>query len=597
MSSHTNDHTHRSSLPPVTPVPPRHATRKHMNKTSTITTLITMALMVLLAACSGSSDTHLRLVEAEDSLNTNPYRSLAILDSMGTRSIPDPADRALHALLTTQARNIVGYTETNDSLISTAVAYYRKHDHDERLMKSLLLQGYIDKNARDFGKAVLATTEATDIATQRTDWLYMAKGEELLTHIFRLTQKSSDCLKHSQQAAEYYKKAGRTINHWFCLTDIVDAYTMSNDYKHAITLLDSLERVVTDSGVISDCMAQHMYLYLDQRNYSKAEQCMKRLMTYRNNYQSGPVEHTWLAQIKHAKGDREGARIEIDSARAEVRDALDKMYITQAVYKMLKEDHDYQRAVDYADSLIEYQGEASRESFRQTVVAAQRDYYNTQAKKEVVERNRMQRLAISVIVVCLIIFVFTVGTHRIRMHVKDNQIESKMNEILVLSERVRKDDKENQDLKMLAERSLRDRWDTVNLLCNEYFEKGDNQKLKSTIINKVDEEMERICSKKHMEEIEIMVNQSLNGIVDKLREQCPDLKSEDVLFATLIYAGLAPRAVCLCTGIKLKYFYTKRMRLVERINNSSATDKDLFISRLWRHNDKDNGSQPTTHEE
>lgn len=573
-----------------------HTTHKHMNKTSIIAVLLTTALAALLTACGGPSDAHLSLEEAEDSLRTNPVRSLAMLDSMAARSIPDPADQALHALLTTQARSMVGYEETDDSLISTAVAYYRKHDHNERLMKALYLQGCIDKNARDFSKAVLAASETTDLANKRTDWLWMAKGEELLTHIFRLTQKSDDCLKHSVRAAEYYKKAGRTINHWFCLTDIVDAYTMGSNYGRAAVLLDSIESVVSDSGVLSDCMAQHMYIYLDQGNYTKAEQCMRRLMDYRNNYESGPVEHTWLARIRHAKGDHQGARLEIDSARAEVRDAVDKMYITQSVYRMLKDDHDYQRAIDYADSLIAYQGEAARESFRQTVVSAQRDYYNTQAKKEVTERNRMQRLAISVIVVCLVLFVFTVGTHRIRMHVKDNQIESKMNEILVLSERVRQDDKENQDLKMLAERSLRDRWDTVNLLCNEYFEKGDNQKLKSTIINKVDEEMERICSKKHMEEIETMVNQSLNGIVDKLRTQCPDLKSEDVLFATLIYAGLAPRAVCLCTGIKLKYFYTKRMRLVERINNSSATDKELFISKLWRHSDKDSTPHATTAE-
>lgn len=568
-----------------------------MKITTTIARIALITCTLLLAACSESGDTQDRLNRAEKVMKEDPSQALAILDSIDAHDIPTPGQQAQYALITTQARNMCNYDETSDSLITQAVNYYRQHGTRRQLMQSLYLKGRINCNDREFGKAVLAATEATSLAQEENDYLAMARGEELLTSIFRLTQKSDDCLKHSRQAAEYYKKAGREVNHWFCLTDIVDAYNASSDYDKAAVLLDSIESVATDSGVLSDCMAQRMYICLYQKNYKKADECMRRLMSLRNNYRSGPVEHTWIAQIKHAQGDEAGCRSHLDSAWAEVRDAMDKMYITHAIYNMYKEDHNYEKALPYADSLLIYQGEAARESFRQTVVSAQRDYYSSQAKKEGTAKVRMQRLAVIIIIICLVIIVSVAGMHRFRMHIKDNLIESKMNEILVLSERVQKDDQENQDLKLLAERSMRDRWETVNMLCNEYFEKGDNERLKATIINKVDREMERICSKKHMEEIEQLVNGSLNGIVDKLRAQCPELKQEDVLFATLVYAGLAPRAVCLCTNIKLKYFYTKRMRLVERINKSSASDKELFISKLWRHSDKDTTPQDGASEE
>ena len=52
----------------------------------------------------------------------------------------------------------------------------------------------------------------------------------------------------------------------------------------------------------------------------------------------------------------------------------------------------------------------------------------------------------------------------------------------------------------------------------------------------------------------------MNNIVEKLREQCPMLKPDDIVFIMLVYAGFSPRAVCLFTGIKLKYFYTKCLR-------------------------------------
>ena len=558
-----------------------------MKITSTPIRLLLAACILLLAACDESSGTPDHLVRAEETLRDDPAQALSILDSIDSHELLTPDQQARYALLVTQARRMDNYDDTSDSLISTAATYYRQQGDRQALLQALLLKGSINRNNREFGKAVLAATEATTLAREEGDYLAMARGEELLTNIFRLTQKNDDCLKHSRRAAEYYKKAGREVNYWFCLTDIVDAYNMTAQYDKAAALLDTIESIATDSGVMSDCMAQRMYIYIDQKDYKKAGECMRKLKAYRQDYQAGPVEHTWTAQIKHAQGDAEGASRDLDSAYMLARDAMDRIYITQAAYKMAKDDHDYAKAIPLADSLISYQNEATSESFRQSVVSAQRDYYNSQAKKELTAKTRMQRLAVVIIIVCLLIIVTVAGMHRFRMHVKDNLIESKMNEILVLSERVQKDDQENQDLKLLAERSMRDRWETVNMLCNEYFEKGDNERLKATIINKVDREMERICSRKHMEEIEQLVNGSLNGIVDKLRAQCPELKQEDVLFATLVYAGLAPRAVCLCTGIKLKYYYTKRMRLVERINKSSASDKELFISKLWRHSDKD----------
>lgn len=559
-----------------------------MKKTYTIIRLTLLAAICLLAACADAERMEDHLSQTEETMKTDPAKALAMLDSISRQNIPTREQQARYALLYTQARYLNGYEIRSDSLINTAVSYFREHGPKQSLMKSLQAKARINLVNHDLGKAVLAATEASELAAQDSDYLWMARSEEVLAHVFRRTQKYDDCLLHSRNAAEYYKKAGREVNHWFCLTDVVDAYTMNSaTYDKALALIDSIDEVATDSGVISDCMAQRMYILIDKRDYQKAEKCMQKLMSCRDNYQPGPVEHTWLAIIKHSKGDIKGATEEVRSAWAQVRDAMDKVYITRAVYEMCKAEGRYDHAVIYADTLLAYQTEATNEDFRQAVVTVQRDYYDRQAQKEGTAKERMQRLTIIVIIVCMIVIMMTAITHRFRVHVKDSLIESKMSEILLLSERLKKDDKENQDLKMQAEKSMRGRWDLVNMLCNEYFEKGDNEKLKAGIISKVDKEMERICSRKHMEEIETLVNNSMNGIVTKLRTQCPELKQEDVLFATLVYAGLAPRAVCLCTGIKLKYYYTKRMRLVERINRTDAPNKELFISKLWHDTDKD----------
>ena len=72
----------------------------------------------------------------------------------------------------------------------------------------------------------------------------------------------------------------------------------------------------------------------------------------------------------------------------------------------------------------------------------------------------------------------------------------------------------------------------------------------------------------------------MNNIAVVLREQCSFLKEEDFIFIILVYAGFAPRTICMFTNIKFKHFYNKRSRLIERIKKSDVKDKEWFVSRF-----------------
>lgn len=76
------------------------------------------------------------------------------------------------------------------------------------------------------------------------------------------------------------------------------------------------------------------------------------------------------------------------------------------------------------------------------------------------------------------------------------------------------------------------------------------------------------------------VNRYMDNIVGRLSQQCPFLKPDDLTFMALLYARFSPRAVCLFTGIKLKYFYTKRSRLFSRITEALGDGARKFLSPL-----------------
>ncbi len=57
-------------------------------------------------------------------------------------------------------------------------------------------------------------------------------------------------------------------------------------------------------------------------------------------------------------------------------------------------------------------------------------------------------------------------------------------------------------------------------------------------------------------------------------------KREDFIFIILVYAGFAPRTICMFTNIKFKHFYNKRSRLIERIKKSDVKDKRMVCFKI-----------------
>ena len=144
-----------------------------MKKTYTIIRLTLLAAICLLAACADAERMEDHLSQTE-TMKTDPAKALAMLDSISRQNISTRVQQARYALLYTQARYLNGYEIRSDSLINTAVSYFREHGPKQSLMKSLQAKARINLVNHDLGKAVLAATEASELAAQDSDYLWMA---------------------------------------------------------------------------------------------------------------------------------------------------------------------------------------------------------------------------------------------------------------------------------------------------------------------------------------------------------------------------------------------------------------------------------------
>ncbi|MDE7413902.1 MAG: hypothetical protein K2N05_08985 [Muribaculaceae bacterium] len=165
---------------------------------------------------------------------------------------------------------------------------------------------------------------------------------------------------------------------------------------------------------------------------------------------------------------------------------------------------------------------------------------------------------------------------------------------IIVKRRLSRKRKEIEELSMLiSERTNRNceleeqvntlysnRLDTLNMLCNEYFEKSDSEKVKLSLYNEVEKHILALRDTKSITQLESIVNMYMDNILVKVREQMPELNKKDLIFLTYLYAGFSPRAVCIFTDIKIKNYYNRRSRLKNRILESNAPDKEIFASKM-----------------
>lgn len=202
-----------------------------------------------------------------------------------------------------------------------------------------------------------------------------------------------------------------------------------------------------------------------------------------------------------------------------------------------------------------------------------RQAYDTQVETEAV-KSRNVLVVGSIVVISLIIIgvLIFIAVRRIFIH--------KRREIEEMSLLIEQRSQRNLELSSKVDALYGERLNTLNMLCNEYFEKHDSEKLKISFCNEVEKHILALRDPRSIAELEDIVNTFLDNIMTRIREQIPGLTQKDLIFLTYLYAGFSLRAVCIFTDIKIKNFYNRRSRIKDRIIASDAPDKEYFVAKM-----------------
>ena len=125
-----------------------------------------LLILVALMSCNDPKPITDALHRAEALMNESPDSAWTLLNTISPDEMGQNRNRAFYALLYTQAQDKTYRDETNDSLISIAVDYYRNTDDVRRKFLSYYYKGRVHFNAKDYLNATTCYMEAEQLVDE-----------------------------------------------------------------------------------------------------------------------------------------------------------------------------------------------------------------------------------------------------------------------------------------------------------------------------------------------------------------------------------------------------------------------------------------------
>lgn len=592
----------------------------------------------------------------------NPDSAMSILESLEKENLKGMNEQARYGLLYTQAQFKTGELPNNDSLITASIDYFSKKEDNLNLMKSLLYKAEIYVNCNKYDKAILYGTRAYELALENGKDLWIARTAQLLGDIYSYSYMSCEAAKFQKQSVESYKIAGRNRDALFATCDYAVNLAGCGQPQNSLNILDSVRRVadynMKDSLLSFYCRNWAISIYSFEGDYPNVDTCFYELLKYGKDCKFKPSMYFYKAQSELAKNDLKQARKYLQSLDSLSNETLDTTMMYWAKSKLFESYQSFSDALAYRDSTLAYQNKIVENHLSQSIVVAQRDYYDIKALHEK-EKAVMFRKALVISVVLAILLAIIFWTfHRLRIRKKNLEIQKKVTDIMLISTELDDSMEENSRLTEVVsakENELRHMADKLNLNLhnlellqadlkaraeevdilntrltetdhkldmtgkelaeavaelsdardnemrmkskveslfrnrNEFFykiseiyiTKKNSPTVKKTIISDFEDMFKKMRKEITRQKVEQEVNAHMDNILVELREKCSTLSDEDLMMTALIYAGYMPRFVSEMCGYTYKYFYTKRDRIIRKIEQAIAdNDRMRFIDPL-----------------
>ncbi len=543
--------------------------------------LIMLLIIPLIISCSRHSAVSDTLAHAEAIMEEHPDSALAILEAIPDSTLTSRGDRALHALLLSQAQYKNRIDVPSDSLINIAVNYYSgKSNYYEMLanfQKSLI--AYYSK---DYSTSTLTALKAKTLAESLSDTLFIARTNEHLADLYFLNYDLTNDIIFRKASIEAYDKCGKKLNALYAKIDLAISYTKQERYQTAIDVLNEIDsdycvndtifmRYYHNSFIIPLLRLGHKEKALDEVN--KLHNYIETDEDY-NDEELCNTAHAYLSNNCLTAG-----RKYIDLLLKNNPGAMSQILTQEIMLKLYLTENNKNKIIELYDSLLTSQNQVVESILMTRIMEVEKNYYRDVSQKSQNERNRLLSwfIIVGIVIVLLIItIVLIVILHRIKTsNTKlklDNMVEIIQHMKLSIDHKDLEINKINNTVKS-SQRYVSDLFNQnfyiIKQLNNLYDQESIDSPKARLLYKKMNQAIAKFSEPQIIDEMEFIVNKYQDDVMMKLRSALPDLPSYLNRVALYTFLGFSSGLIAILLNTSRSNVYVYKSKLKKIIKDST----------------------------
>lgn len=508
--------------------------------------LSTLFIILLFAAC-GHDSIPTQMQVAEAIMQERPDSALQLLDSIDTATLTTDEQRALYALLLTQARDKNYFFETDDSLISTAVDYYTRHGNKKREQLARFYKAEILNHKGKYGEAVTEALKSLEIAKKNNDWFNVGRCHQNIADAYHNTYNSPQAAIHRDSAFTNFLRAGKTNFAVYALIDLSEEAVHMEAYDKAKECFKQFSEICPkeDSVALGVMETIYIHLYSKLNNYDEAVRHHNLLMKYLGNKLPEFHGNSFIASIYLNNNQLDSAKYYLEKERLTNPNYNDNITFYRVNYQLSKQTGNYLDALKSIERINDISTKNVNILTYNNAALAEKDFYNQKALNERYKSLVFKEVSIVVIVISIIFFYFLYAFYHFRM--KNQRLENEQ-KIYQIKQFV---NEQGDILKKL----FSERFCEIDNLCSKYFKYTETNKPVSNIVKDVEKQFSTLKDPENIASLENYVNHVGDNILCKFKNNLPELKETDYQFITYKLAGFSPRSICLLLDISIQNYY------------------------------------------
>ena len=351
-------------------------------------------ILVALISCNDPKPVTETLHRAEALMNEYPDSAWTLLNTISPDEMGQNRNRALYALLYTQAQDKTYRDETNDSLISVAVDYYRDTDDVRHKFLSYYYKGRVHFNGKDYLNATSCYMEAEQLASEVGDDYLAGLLYSELGRIYLLYYDYPKSLEAYQKSAEYYECAGK-IRHrnfiWYNQSNVCRNMEQYDESERLLRMaLESAEQE-EDRSLVKLCLASLMVQYVEQGRIAIARETYQELLPLVGEEYGSAYFMGQMVKMHVSEKDYFRARQSLEKGWERAKTRIDSVGLYFSSSELLSALGQEKAAYQELMKGVALQNDEAHQALQQPVLTAQRDYLSEKLEFEAY-KLRMRKL-------------------------------------------------------------------------------------------------------------------------------------------------------------------------------------------------------------